>query len=95
MRFTSAGCTGRVRGSWRRSGGHDVADDYALTQDLYTFGGCAISTNLFNGFDYQASVAAGWGTRCSNTKSTMLDVQVGVGYKELRPEELTKAADGR
>ena len=43
---------------------------------------------------YQASVAAGVGYKVFDTKSTMLDVQVGVGYKELRPEELTKAADG-
>ena len=68
--------------------------DYALTQDLYTFGGLRYQHDLFNGFDYQASVAAGVGYKVFDTKSTMLDVQVGVGYKELRPEELTKAADG-
>jgi putative salt-induced outer membrane protein len=68
--------------------------NYALTHDVYTFGGLRYQHDLFNGFDYQASVAAGVGYKVFDTKTTTLDVQVGVGYKELRPEELTKAGDG-
>ena len=68
--------------------------DYALTHDVYTFGGLRYQHDLFNGFAYQASVSAGVGYEVFKTKATTLDVQVGVGYKELRPEELTKAPDG-
>ncbi len=68
--------------------------NYALTQEVYAFGGLRYQHDLFNGFDYQASVTTGVGYKVFDTKATTLDVQVGVGYKELRPEDLTKAPDG-
>jgi putative salt-induced outer membrane protein len=49
---------------------------------------------MFSGFQYQESLTAGLGYKLFNSDTTKLDVQVGAGYKRLRPEELTKDSDG-
>jgi putative salt-induced outer membrane protein len=64
--------------------------NYALTADLYTFGLLSYRHDLFSGFDYQATGSVGVGYKLLNSAATKLDVQVGVGYQELRPEDLTK-----
>jgi len=64
--------------------------NYDLTPDLYTFGLLSYRHDMFSGFDYQATASAGVGYKIFNTATTKLDVQVGVGYQELRPEDLTK-----
>jgi putative salt-induced outer membrane protein len=68
--------------------------NYDLTKELYTFGGLRFEHDLFDGFQYQASVTTGLGYKIFNSDSTKLDAQVGVGYRRLRPEEITKDADG-
>jgi putative salt-induced outer membrane protein len=64
--------------------------NYDLTQDLYTFGLLSYRHDMFSGFQYQASASAGLGYKLLNTATTTLDVQVGVGYQALRPEDLFK-----
>jgi putative salt-induced outer membrane protein len=49
---------------------------------------------MFSGFQYQESLTAGLGYKLLSTNTTKLDVQVGAGYKRLRPEELIKDSDG-
>ncbi len=68
--------------------------NYDLTPKLYTFGGLRYQHDMFSGFQYQESVAAGLGYKFLNTDTTKLDVQVGAGYKRLRPEDLIKDSDG-
>ena len=68
--------------------------NYDLTKDLYTFGGLRYQHDLFSGFQYQASATAGLGYKLINIDATKLDVQAGVGYRKLRPEELTKNTAG-
>jgi putative salt-induced outer membrane protein len=68
--------------------------NYNLTADLYTFGLLTYQHDLFNGFNYQASASAGLGYKFIATKTTKLEAQVGVGYQVLRPEDITKNADG-
>jgi putative salt-induced outer membrane protein len=69
--------------------------DYSFAKDWYGFGGLRYQHDLFSGFDYQASVTGGVGYKVFDTASVKLDVQLGAGYKELKPEILTKAADGQ
>jgi putative salt-induced outer membrane protein len=45
---------------------------------------------MFNGFQYQESLTGGLGFKIFATDATKLDVQVGAGFKRLRPEDLIK-----
>jgi putative salt-induced outer membrane protein len=62
---------------------------YSFTPDFFGFGKLRYDHDLFSGFEYQASEAAGVGYKIFNTADTKLSAQVGVGYREQRPEELT------
>jgi putative salt-induced outer membrane protein len=68
--------------------------NYNLTADLYTFGLLTYQHDMFSGFDYQASASVGLGYKFIHTPTTQLDAQVGIGYQALRPENITKDADG-
>ncbi|TRX57430.1 YdiY family protein [Thalassomonas sp. M1454] len=47
----------------------------------YVFAYGSYETNRFNGFDYQASVAGGWGRRWYETENAYFDAEMGPGYK--------------
>ena len=68
--------------------------NYALSSDLFVFGGLRYERDLFNGFQYQESVTTGVGYTFINTDTTTLTGQVGPGYRRLRPETITKNAAG-
>jgi putative salt-induced outer membrane protein len=68
--------------------------NYDFTKDVYGFGGLRFQHDLYNGFLYQESVTAGAGYKVFDTDRMKLDVQVGAGYKKLRPQVLTKDAAG-
>jgi putative salt-induced outer membrane protein len=64
--------------------------NYNLSSDLFVFGGLRFEHDLFDGFQYQASVSTGVGYKMINTDDTKLTAQIGAGYRRLRPEEITK-----
>lgn len=64
--------------------------DYALTERIFAFGAVRYQHDLFNGFQYQASETAGVGYKILETDATKLEAQAGLGYRELRPELITK-----
>jgi putative salt-induced outer membrane protein len=68
--------------------------DYTITTDWYAFGALLYQRDLFSGFQYQASQSAGVGYKLINSPDTKLSVQAGAGYREQRPEELTKLPSG-
>jgi putative salt-induced outer membrane protein len=68
--------------------------NYAITDDLFSFGALRYEHDLFDGFQYQASGTLGMGYKLINTGSAKLSVQAGAGYRSLRPEELVKNAAG-
>jgi putative salt-induced outer membrane protein len=68
--------------------------NYELTPDLFAFAGLRYQHDEFSGFQYQASETAGVGYKLINTADTKLNVQAGVGYRELRPEDLFKDTAG-
>lgn len=69
--------------------------NYDLTQQVFTFGGLRFEHDLFSGFQYQASGAVGLGYKFFDTNAVKLSVQAGVGYRKLRPEDLTRDASGQ
>ena len=68
--------------------------NYAVSKDLYTFGNAHYTHDMFSGFEYQATGSVGLGYKVINTKATQLDAQLGVGFTDLRPEDITKDATG-
>jgi putative salt-induced outer membrane protein len=68
--------------------------NYAISGNLFAFGGLRYEHDLFDGFQYQASVTAGFGYKLLNTDDTKLTVQGGAGYRRLRPETIDKDATG-
>jgi len=68
--------------------------NYDFTSRLFGFGGLRYDHDLFSGFEYQGSLTAGAGYNLFNTKATQLSVQVGAGYRVLRPEDLVKNSSG-
>jgi putative salt-induced outer membrane protein len=68
--------------------------NYTISGDLFAFGGLRYEHDLFDGFEYQASLTAGLGYKLVNTDDTKLTVQLGGGVRRLRPEIIDKDAAG-
>jgi len=68
--------------------------NYTLSGDLFAFGGLRYEHDLFDGFQYQASLTGGLGYKIINSDDTKLTAQVGAGYRRLRPEIIDKDATG-
>ena len=68
--------------------------NYTLSGDLFVFGGLRYEHDLFDGFQYQASVTSGLGYKLLNGDDTKLTLQVGAGYRRLRPETIDKDDSG-
>jgi len=69
---------------------------YQLTKPLFVFGQLMDTEDKFSGFAYQASATAGIGYNLLATHANMVAVQLGAGYRSLRPETLTPGViDGR
>ncbi|HEY2781665.1 MAG TPA: DUF481 domain-containing protein [Steroidobacteraceae bacterium] len=68
--------------------------NYTISGDLFAFGALRYEHDLFDGFQYQASVTGGMGYKLINSDDTKLTAQVGAGYRRLRPEVIDKDATG-
>jgi putative salt-induced outer membrane protein len=68
--------------------------DYKITPDLFTFGALRYARDMFSGFQYQAAATAGLGYKFINTDAVKLTGELGAGYRESRPELITKDATG-
>ena len=68
--------------------------NYTISGDLFAFGGLRYEHDLFDGFQYQASLTGGIGYKLINTDDTKLTAQIGAGYRRLRPEIIDKDDTG-
>lgn len=68
--------------------------NYQVTKPAFVFGALHYENDKFSGFAYQASVSAGAGYNFIDTSTNKLSGQIGVGYRDLRPETLIKNAAG-
>ena len=64
--------------------------NYNITPKLYWYSGVSYTDDRFSGFAYQESLNTGAGYQFIKSDATKLSAQVGVGYRRLRPEILTK-----
>ncbi len=64
--------------------------NYGVRDGLFVFGGLRYEHDLFDGFQYQASVTGGAGYKIIDTSDTTLTAQIGAGYRRLRPETIVK-----
>ena len=64
--------------------------NYSITPKLYWYSGLTYTDDRFSGFAYQESINTGVGYQFIKSDATKLSAQVGVGYRRLRPELLTK-----
>ncbi len=71
-----------------------LQSNYTFTDGIFAFGGLRFEHDMFDGFQYQASVTAGLGDKFIDTADTKLVGQIGVGYRRLRPELIVKDPDG-
>lgn len=68
--------------------------NYTISGKLFAFGGLQYEHDLFDGFEYQASVDGGLGYKFIDSDTTTLTAQAGPGYRRLRPEIIIKNAAG-
>ncbi len=68
--------------------------NYAISKPAYVFGALRYQHDLFSGFIYQESLDTGLGYKVIDSAATQLDLQVGAGYKRLRPEQLVRDPTG-
>jgi putative salt-induced outer membrane protein len=64
--------------------------DYAFSDRSFWFGGVRYEDDRFSGFDYQTTVTTGAGRKFIDTDATKLSIQIGAGFRGLRPEALVK-----
>jgi len=91
-----------VTGLYGKSGGIVSAErweareqtEYSITPKVFAFAGFRYEHDLFDGFQYQGSLTGGLGYKFLDSGSDKLTVQLGAGYRRLRPETLIKDDTG-
>ncbi len=68
--------------------------NYAISTDMFAFGGLRYEHDMFNGFQYQAAATVGLGYHIINTDTDKLTGQLGLGYRKVRPEQINKDPAG-
>jgi putative salt-induced outer membrane protein len=66
----------RYEGHWQT--------DYKLSERSFWFGGLRYEKDEFSGFDYQASLASGYGYKFVDTEITKFSGQIGAGYRRIK-----------
>lgn len=72
--------------------GHYQAD-YKISERSFWFGGLRYEHDEFSGFDYQASLAGGYGYKFIDSETTKFSGQAGIGYRRLS-DSLTNDTTG-
>ena len=68
--------------------------DHKISERAFAFAAAHADKDLFEGFDYQATVSLGGGYKFVDRDSLKFAGTLGLGYRRLRPQELIKAPDG-
>jgi putative salt-induced outer membrane protein len=61
-----------------------------ISERSFWFGSVRYEDDRYSGFDYQATVSVGAGRDFIENDDTKLSIQLGVGARRLRPEELVR-----
>jgi putative salt-induced outer membrane protein len=65
--------------------------DRAFGERSFWFAALRYEDDRYSGFDYQGTVTTGLGHKFADSETTKLSIQVGAGYRQLRPELLIRA----
>jgi putative salt-induced outer membrane protein len=68
--------------------------DKAFAERMFWFGALRYEDDRFSGFDYQTTATTGLGRKFIDTDATKLTIQVGVGFRALRPETTVRDDTG-
>jgi putative salt-induced outer membrane protein len=87
---------------WAETDGDKSADsksarertEYSLSEKSYAFGQARYEDDKFSGYDYQASIVAGFGSRFIDSETQLLDLSVGAGYRQSKESESGGTEDG-
>jgi putative salt-induced outer membrane protein len=71
-----------------------LQSSYQIGPHLFSFAALSYQDDRFSGFKYQASGSGGLGYKFLDSDTTRLAMQIGVGYRSLRPELLIKDPTG-
>jgi putative salt-induced outer membrane protein YdiY len=66
---------------------------YQFNKYDYAFGYASYDDDRFSGFDYQATVAAGYGRRLLNNDSMHWDAEIGPGYRISKVDDNSPSED--
>ena len=69
--------------------------DRKISDRLFGFVGANAEHDLFDGFQYQATLSTGLGYKWFDNADTKLSTTLGIGYRRLRRETLTKDGSGQ
>lgn len=58
---------------------------YKLDEQSYLFGATRYENDDFAPYDYQSTFAVGYGYKAINSESTKLSLEIGPGYKRVKP----------
>jgi putative salt-induced outer membrane protein len=61
--------------------------EYSINEKSYAYGQLRYQEDEFAGYDRQASLVAGLGSRFIDTERHLLDISAGIGYRETRESE--------
>ncbi len=64
--------------------------DNKISERSFWFGSLRYEDDRYSGFDYQATASVGAGRDFIENDDTKLSIQLGVGVRRLRPEELVR-----
>jgi putative salt-induced outer membrane protein len=61
--------------------------EYSIGEKSYAYGQARYQQDKFAGYDHQASVVAGLGSRFIDTERHLLDLSAGLGYRDTKDSE--------
>ena len=67
-----------------------AARSFGEQERWFWFGALRYEDDRFSGFDYQTTLTSGLGRKFIDSEATKLAVQIGAGYRALRPELLVR-----
>ena len=68
--------------------------EFSLSDKSSAFGQARYEDDKFSGYDYQASIVAGLGSRVIDSEIQLLDLSVGAGYRQLKESDSGDTVDG-
>lgn len=66
---------------------------YAYSEHNYRFGYASYDDDRFSGYDYQATLAGGYGRRIFNDETMQWDVEIGPGYRYSKFDDSSTEED--